>query len=294
MLGGVAGGFLARALSAFFPPVALIVAGSLTLILTGFIVARAHRRIRPEGMPVPGSGGDASQDGGSGTTGGVRNGSLLAMVLRQSDLLRQPYVQALLGISGLAAVAALYIDFQFYAAATLTGSNSAQFFANFYIILNGASLGLQILVAPRLQARFGVGGALMLLPTLLLGSAGVFSFGGTIQSRAILKVTEGGLKASIHRAMWEQAFLPIGRERRDVAKVLVDGLFARLSEGVAGVSLLLWLRQAYGTLTQSSLNWISWAIIGAVLLWVALTRYLRRIGCSDVSPDESAIRLPDG
>ena len=89
MLGGVAGGLLARGLSAFFPPVALIVAGSLTLVLSGFVVARAHRRNRPEEVPVCGSAGEASQDGKYGRTGGGRSGSLLAMVLRQ------PYVQAL-------------------------------------------------------------------------------------------------------------------------------------------------------------------------------------------------------
>ena len=63
------------------------------------------------------------------------------------------------------------------------------------------------MAAPWLQSRFGVGGALMLLPTALLGSTGVSSILGTVQARAILRVTEGGLKASIHRGLWEQAIM---------------------------------------------------------------------------------------
>ena len=193
----------------------------------------------------------------------------------------------------MAAVAALYIDFQFYAAATLTGNNNAQFFASFYIILNAASLVLQLMATPWLQSRFGVGGALMLLPTALLGSTGVSSILGTVQARAILRVTEGGLTAAIHRGLWEQAFLPIARKRRDMAKVIVDGLFARISEGTAATFLLVWLNSRVDALTLASLNWLSWAILGSVLLWVGVTRYLSRIGCADILPVESTIRLPD-
>ena len=83
--------------------------------------------------------------------------------------------------------------------------------------------------------------------------------------RAILRVTEGGLKAAVHRSIWEQAFLSIDRKSRDVAKVIVDGMFARVAEGG-----------------------------GAVCGWVAITRRLARLGCSGIQPgDELAPRLPD-
>ena len=34
-------------------------------------------------------------------------------------------------------------------------------------------------------------------------------------------VTEGGLKSSIHRFIWEQAFLPIERGKRDIVKATI-------------------------------------------------------------------------
>jgi AAA family ATP:ADP antiporter len=283
MIGGVLGGLLAKGLAFFAAAPQLILCGSAILVSVGIIVAIGHRRYPVIDDPAPSdSGSDQAQ-----------RTSLRHVLLGYRDLAGLPYLRALVGISGLAAVAALYIDFQFYAAATLTGNNSAQFFANFYIILNAASLLLQLAAAPWLQSRFGVGGALMLLPTALLGSTGVSSMLGTIQARAILRVTEGGLKASIHRGLWEQAFLPIERKRRDMAKVIVDGLFARVAEGIAAACLLVWLQGQAGSLTLASLNWLSWAIIVTVLLWVGVTRYLSRIGCANVSPDEATIRLPD-
>ena len=105
-------------------------------------------------------------------------------------LMKEPYVLGLIGISALGALAALYIDFQFYAIATLSGHANAQFFAGFYTLLNLAALVLQLLAAPWIQTRYGVGGALLVLPIALLGgAAGVVMVSTTILSRSILKVT---------------------------------------------------------------------------------------------------------
>ena len=287
MIGGIVGGIAAREMSQVVAPPLLVACGSAVLIGVGMIVAWAHRS-HPGELTRPSQTGEASNSDRLAPT------SPLSSLRAHAHLLGQPFLRALLSISGLAAVAALFIDFQFYAAATLSGNSSARFFADFYIVLNAASLALQLAAGPWLQSRFGVGGALMLLPVALLGTTGMFSILGTVQSPTILRIVEGGLKASIHRSVWEQTFLPFSQRSRDAAKVIVDGLFAKLSEGIAAASLFLWVRQAYATLTPASLNWISWVIIGAVLGWVAVTRYLNRIGCSDISQVESMIRLPDG
>ncbi len=208
--------------------------------------------------------------------------------------MKEPYVLGLIGISALGALAALYIDFQFYAIATLSGYANAQFFAGFYTILNLAALVLQLFAAPWVQSRYGVGGALMVLPIALLGGvAGLVMVSTTILSRSILKVAEGGLKASIHRSIWEQVFLPLGGERREMAKVMVDGLFARMSEGMAAVALYIWLSRMASLEADLDLSWISWVIVAAVVAWIALTRYLAKRGCSEIDEVDSAIRLPD-
>jgi len=216
-----------------------------------------------------------------------------SLITENASLLKHPSIRTLLGISGLGALAGLYIDFQFYASTVIAGKNNTQFFADFYIVLNAASLLLQLTLAPRLQTRFGVGGALLLLPSVLLGGIGMGYFWTTIQSRAILRVTEGVLKAAIHRSTWEQTFLPIDRKKRDMVKVLVDGLFARLTEGVGAAVLLIWLTRSGLAQEELDLSWISWAIAAAIILWIGLARYLGKIGCSNIKPTETLIRLPD-
>ena len=51
--------------------------------------------------------------------------------------------------------------------------------------------------------------------------------------RTALRVAEGGLKSSIHRSNWEQAYLPVARRLRPVAKIMVDGVGMRVAEGLA-------------------------------------------------------------
>ena len=146
MLGGIVGGVLSKAVTTYLEPPYLLVSGALVLLVAGLVVARAHRHnpiqhlslARPnEPEPAP-----ATRFADS-----------------SSVLIKHTYVRVLIGISVVASIAALYIDFQFYATATLSGRNNPQFFANFYIILNTLSLAIQLFVAPRLQAKLGLSGA---------------------------------------------------------------------------------------------------------------------------------------
>lgn len=277
MVGGIAGGLLTRGLSGVASPSSLLIVGCCVIAGVGFVVSYAHRR-----YPLP------------PVSGLQRSTTTTTARLREHvGLLRQPYIGTLLGISGLAAVAALYIDFQFYAGATLTGRNNVNYFAEFYIYLNLASLAIQLLVAPRLQARFGVAGALLTLPAALLGAGGVLSLGLTVHTRAVLRVAEGGLKASVYRSVWEQAFLPIARDARPVAKVYVDGLAARMAEGAGAAALFVWLG-AGGDLTLESLAWVWWVVVIVLGLWFVLTRRLRDISPPTEAGQDPEVRLSDG
>ena len=43
----------------------------------------------------------------------------------------------------------------------------------------------------------------------------------------MLRVTEGGLRSSVHRSIWEQAFIPIDAGDRSTVKIAADGIAAR-------------------------------------------------------------------
>ena len=60
----------------------------------------------------------------------------------------------------------------------------------------------------------------------------------------MLRVTEGGLRSSVHRSMWEQAFIPVDSTDRSSVKIAVDGVAARIAEAIGAIVILLWLKQA--------------------------------------------------
>jgi ATP/ADP translocase len=205
------------------------------------------------------------------------------------------------------ALAGLLIDFQFYAAASganMGSKGNANFFANFYILLNLGSLLLQLFGTPWIQEKVGLRGGLMVLPLALVGGATFATAAATALSRSVLRVTEGGLRSSVHRSIWEQAFIAVDSTERSATKLLIDGIGARIAEGLGAIAILLWLRQIAdgGTLPMPlDTGWISWAILITVGTWLMITHRLRtqvqqETGQSTVSAvrdDVDCERFPD-
>ena len=155
--------------------------------------------------------------------------------------LAKPYTLTLLFIAMTGALAGLLIDVQFYISATSASMGSkgnANFFANFYIMLNFSSLLLQLFATPKIQDKIGVGGGLMVLPFALIGGAGFASAAATAFSLPVLRVTEGGLRSSVHRSIWEQAFIPVDSSERSLVKIAVDGIGARIAEGIGAAGFM--------------------------------------------------------
>lgn len=191
------------------------------------------------------------------------------------------YAVTLLLISMTGALAGLLIDFQFYAAAasaSMGSKGNANFFANFYILLNFSSLLLQLFATPKIQDKVGLRGGLMVLPFALVGGATFATAAATAFSRSVLRVTEGGLRSSVHRSIWEQAFIPVDSTERSSVKIAVDGIAARIAEAIGAVAILFWLKQAVpdGVINMPlDTRWISWLLLVTVAVWLFVTRKLR-------------------
>src|SRR6476646_7201338 len=195
--------------------------------------------------------------------------------------LSNKYAVTLLLISMIGALAGLLIDFQFYAAAasaSMGSKGNANFFANFYILLNFSSLLLQLFATPKIQDKVGLRGGLMVLPFALVGGATFATAAATAFSRSVLRVTEGGLRSSVHRSIWEQAFIPVDSTERSSVKIAVDGIAARIAEAIGAVAILVWLKQAVpdGVINMPlDTQWISWLLLVTVAVWLFVTRKLR-------------------
>ena len=195
--------------------------------------------------------------------------------------IKNKYALILLFISMVGALAGLLIDFQFYAAAAsakMGSKGNASFFANFYILLNFSSLLLQLFATPKIQDRVGLRGGLMVLPIALIGGATFVTAAATALSRSVLRVTEGGLRSSVHRSIWEQAFIPVESTERSAVKIVVDGIAARIAEALGAVAILLWLRRVApsGVITMPlDTGWIAWVTLTTVVIWLFITQRLR-------------------
>lgn len=191
------------------------------------------------------------------------------------------YSLTLLFISMTGALAGLLIDFQFYAAAAganMGSKGNANFFANFYILLNFSSLLLQLFATPKIQDKVGLRGGLMVLPLALIGGATFVTAAATALSRSALRVTEGGLRSSVHRSIWEQAFIPVNSTDRSSVKIVVDSIAARIAEAIGAVAILIWLKQAAadGTLPMPvNTTWMAWVTLATVAAWLLITQRMR-------------------
>jgi ATP/ADP translocase len=286
LAGGMAGGLIAKGLAPYLDAKWLIFLGAIIILGVGALVLYIHSRFPTNIVPK-------------------RDNQKKAGFLTP---LTNQYAVTLLFISMTGALAGLLIDFQFYA--TAAGANmgakgNANFFANFYILLNFSSLLLQLFATPKIQDKVGLRGGLMVLPLALIGGATFVTAAATALSRSVLRVTEGGLRSSVHRSIWEQAFIPVDSTERSAVKIAVDSVGARIAEAFGAVAVLLWLRQVSpGGILPMPLdtNWMSWVTLVTVAAWLLITQKLRvqvkkdrseGMMTAPRSPDIECERFPD-
>lgn len=284
ILGGALGGLVARALALKVEPTTLVLMGAFALALSAALLAWTQSRFPPYA------------DFSTPPTTGSEPPGVPALSGHQ-------YLWLLLGVGMTGSLVGVLVDFQLYLAAATSGNTArenARFFASVYLFLNAAALVVQLYLMPRIQRAIGVHGSLLILPAALLGAATGLLAGATLATRTLLRITDGGLRASIHRVNWEQAYLPLDRAHRATAKVWIDGAAARVAEGLAALVLYLWLAfvVAGRPLVGQPTSWMTYLLLAALVLWVVLTRTLAsrlKPWVSDVSESElrAAVPLPD-
>jgi hypothetical protein len=275
--GGIVGGVVARVLSSQIQPRWFILIGAGCLAVAALVIRSAQRRYATR---ITESGPRSS-----GTRPGLRSvrGERNALLL--------------IAVSLTAALTGVLIEFQFFLAAATSGNDGQQnaaLFATLYTALNVGALFVQLLVVPELQRWLGVAGSLLILPGALVGGAAALFANSSLLMRSGLRAAEGGLKASIHRSNWEQAFLSVGSSSRGVVKLVVDGLSARAGEGIAALILLGWLTFVVrGELVGQSITWVTYLLVATSGVWLLLSIRLRRsLDSTDPADGAMPVRVP--
>jgi hypothetical protein len=284
--GGVLGSLLARTLALRTTPETLLLLAPILLIGSAFVIALTQYWFPARGFRHP---------------------NVPAQNPRLRDvsvLIHQPYTLLLLGVSMLTSLGSVLVEFQFYLAAAASGQGGQEqvsFFATLYFALNVTALFVQLVVMPRLQRRFSIAGSLLILPSALLGGVIVLLGSASLFTRSMLRLTEGGLKSSIHRANWEQTYLPLDRATRLIAKLVIDGVCAHLAEGVGAIILMIWLKSVVGdgSIVGHDIQWMTWLLFVILIAWIFSTRILGHNLTKQVSPStimqeaKAEIPLPD-
>ncbi|MBL0060835.1 MAG: hypothetical protein IPP40_04940 [bacterium] len=184
------------------------------------------------------------------------------------------YIAAIVGIG---VVVGTLIDYQFSVMASESISDSDEmtaFFGFWMSNLSIASFFIQILATSRILKSFGVNTALMFLPFAIIVGASTVMFFPTLWAASALKVGEGGLKQSLHKAGLELLCLPVPMKLKNRVKVLIDVAIDNLATGLAGAVILVLLIFDFTGVRELSAVIFSLSVIWIYLVYRARADYL--------------------
>ena len=221
VLGAMVGSGLAGAIGHVLPARFLVVAGALTFAVTLAIAFMVTPRVQIDEPRIRKRAEGMSRDS-------------------------RRYVQILIGVGIVSTLALTLVDLTFKreVAARYADADLATVFGTIYAVLNFIGLAIQLVVTPRLLARWGVGNSLMVLPTLILVTASGFALTGALVAVIALKLSDGALRHSLHRVGSEILYLPLPARLRDRWKPLADAVSQRGGQVLAAVAWFALVRIA--------------------------------------------------
>ncbi len=283
ILGGITGGLLAGATAEVVGTGGLLIASAVVITLCAGIAMHLH----PESARVTRPAGAAAV--------AVEPARSAAQIVRAS-----PHLRAIAVILTLSIIVSTVVDWQMNKAVELfvPGADAkTAFFGQFFALLNGASLLVQVMLTSYVLKRFGIGIALLLLPLgLLTGAVGVLVH-PSLWMAALAKGADGTLRYSLDQSTRELLFLPVPHALKARAKPFIDVAVQRGGTGVAGVLILLATRVA-----EVPFQYMSLLSMAAIAIWIGSIAVVKReyigsikrlIHARDVEVDDLVVRSLD-
>ena len=164
------------------------------------------------------------------------------------------------------------------------------FFGQFNLYLNIASVLIQLLLTSFVLGRFGVGVALLVLPTVMLGWNVGLTLVPVLFMATMMKGSEGAIRYSLDQSTRELLFLPVPTDVKYKVKPLIDLAVYRGGTGFAGLVLLVFTNGL-----GLGMRGVSIITAGLCAVWIVATFKMKRefknsvkrlIGISDVGLTE--------
>jgi hypothetical protein len=158
-----------------------------------------------------------------------------------SALLRVPAVRVVLGFATCGSVVTAFAEFAFKAAMkdAYSGADLASKLGLFTLVSNAVVLALQIFGTSRLVARLGVGRAIVVGPFVLAATTSMAFLLGPVAGTSLVRLGELSVRYGLGNSLLDVLLVPLRREVRSRAKVLVKGLASPAGAIFAGVVLAL-------------------------------------------------------
>jgi AAA family ATP:ADP antiporter len=210
------------------------------------------------------------------------------------------HLQVIVVIITITFVVDVMVEFQFSAMAKVSYSNQTEltaFLGNFYgFWLNLITFVLQLFLTGFVVSRFGVGGALQIMPiSIAAASVGALISPGLLSTGAA-RLTEASTRYSFNKTGMELLYLPLPLELRNRTKAFVDVFVDRLARGLGGIVLVLLVRRHFpanryaAVVLVFSIVWILLSIV-AQREYVATVR--KRLELRRLDLDNARISVRD-
>jgi ATP:ADP antiporter, AAA family len=203
---------------------------------------------------------------------------------------RHKHLQVIIAIIALTYVVDVIVEYQFNAVAKQTYTDRralTAFLGSFFgIWLNLVTFILQFFMTAFVVSRFGVGGALQVMP-VSIGIASVATFlAPGLWSTGAARLTEAATRYSFNRTGMELLYLPLPVELRNRVKTFTDIFVDRFSRGIGGILLVLFTQVLSFDIKQLAMT-----VAVLAVLWILLSIRARNEYISTVRTRLASRRL---
>ena len=181
---------------------------------------------------------------------------------------RTPYLRDLALLVLLLAIADAMVDYVFKAEAGRAfgqGESLLAFFAYFYTISSILTFAVQSALNRRVLERLGLGGAVALLPGVLLLTSAIGVAAPGLGSAGALRGFSAVIESSLYRSGYELLFTPLAPAAKRATKALLDVAITRLGtiagSGAVVAILALWPALSYPLLLGACALLCAWALV---------------------------------
>ena len=227
---------------------------STAMLVCVLLLSRVAERAVPEGSRAA----EVEEELETGNTIARVLGGF-STVLRSSYLFRIAIFVLLLNLvntNGTYILAAFLSDHaaQMVAASTsglTTDTVISKFYGNFYATLTALQILVQLFLVSRIFRWFGVRGAILILPAVMLLNYGLILFFPVFALVRVLMIIEMTTNYSIQNTTNHTLYLPVTREEKYVGKTTIDTFFVR-----------------FGDLLQAMLVFLVAQVLGLEIGWI--------------------------